>query len=137
MVESGRLHAMVALSLRKEVWYPLHRSLGGPRSRSGFCEVIEKSRTLTGNRTPGIQPVATPTELSGIRPVVTLYLDLCSRRGVLEPRLVLAGCPSSFYCPSMQIPGFIRIRPRTLPPVSLPSKRYGVDTDRVIKIISH
>jgi hypothetical protein len=43
--------------------YSLDRRLGGPQSQSGR-NVEEKNLSSAGNRTPAVQPVAIPTELS-------------------------------------------------------------------------
>jgi len=51
MEVSVQLHALVALSWGKELWYPLNRRLGGLRSRSGCFEEEEKFLPL-----PGIAP---------------------------------------------------------------------------------
>jgi hypothetical protein len=38
MEVSGQLHALAALPVRKNLWYPLNRRLGGPHSQSGHFE---------------------------------------------------------------------------------------------------
>jgi hypothetical protein len=43
--------------------YPLDRRLGGPQSLSGLCGE-EENRIPAGNRTPAVQPLDIPTELS-------------------------------------------------------------------------
>jgi hypothetical protein len=50
----------------KEPWYPLCTRLSGPQSRSGRC-AEEKYFTSAGIRTPSVQLVALPTELSRLR----------------------------------------------------------------------
>jgi hypothetical protein len=58
----------------KSPWYPLHRSLREPQTRSGRSGEERNSQTLPGLETPIIQPVAQryATDLS--RPRFPLYL---------------------------------------------------------------
>jgi hypothetical protein len=61
---SGQLHASVALlSGVNPTRYPFDRRLDEPQSRSGR-NGEEKNLLPAGNRTPDIQPVAIPNELS-------------------------------------------------------------------------
>jgi hypothetical protein len=60
---SGQLHALADLPQGKSPRYPLDRRLGGPQSRYGRCGE-EENLAPAGNRTPAVQPVAIPTELS-------------------------------------------------------------------------
>jgi hypothetical protein len=52
MEVSGQLHAPSALTLEKELTYPLDRWLGEPQSRSGCGGEEENSQPPAGTRTP-------------------------------------------------------------------------------------
>jgi hypothetical protein len=59
----GQLQGLAALVPRKSFWHPLDGRLDGPHSRSGR-RGEEENLTPAGNRTPAVQSVAIPTELS-------------------------------------------------------------------------
>jgi hypothetical protein len=63
MEVSGQLHALGALLCGKSPRYPLYGKFCASKTRSGrYGE--EKNLTPTENRTPAIQPIAIPTEVS-------------------------------------------------------------------------
>jgi hypothetical protein len=71
MKVSGQLHIPAALPPGQSPWYPLHRRLGGPQSRSGRGGEEKNSKLLPALETPIVQPVAEryTTELSRLFPV--------------------------------------------------------------------
>jgi hypothetical protein len=69
--------------------YPLDRGLGGPQSRSE-CYGEKKNVAPTGNRTPAVQSVATPIELSQL----SRYVVNCGVRSAFV-RLKIRTCSTT------------------------------------------
>jgi hypothetical protein len=82
-----------ALSPGKEPWYPLCTRLSGPQSRSGRC-AEEKNFAPAGIRTPAVQPVTIPIELS--RLFLFIYYILYSSLPYSFPIFFILSVLSSF-----------------------------------------
>jgi hypothetical protein len=72
---SGQLQAPVALSLGKSPLY----SFDVPQSRSGSCGKKEEIFDSVGNRTPALQSVTIPTELSYQNSPLRPHVVICNQ----------------------------------------------------------
>jgi hypothetical protein len=64
---SGQLHAPAALPPVKEPQIPIGQETGWDPEPVWMLWSKERTLATAGNRTPAVQPVATPTELSRIQ----------------------------------------------------------------------